>query len=74
MEIEKTSIDSSNKIKKELLPIKNKIPTNIKKDELEILKHKLEIAKAGLENVLWYIVTEDCRKMVENTLKEINNK
>ena len=51
MEIEKTSIDSSNKIKKELLPIKNKIPNNIKKDELEILKHKLEIAKTGLQNV-----------------------
>ena len=46
----------------------------IQKEELQTLKEKLAIAKAGLENVLWYIITEDCRKMVENTIKEINSK
>ena len=43
-------------------------------DELKILKEKLAIAKTSLEAVLWYIITDDCRVMVNNALKELNNK
>ena len=45
----------------------------IQKDELKILEKKYVIAKTTLEAVLFFIVPDNCRKMVENTLKELNN-
>jgi hypothetical protein len=44
------------------------------KDELQLLKEKYAISKTSLEAVLFFIVPENCRTMVENTLKELNNK
>ena len=44
------------------------------KQELQILKEKYAIAKTTLEAVLWYIVPDDCRKMVYNCLDELNDK
>jgi|694.fasta_scaffold04820_15 hypothetical protein len=46
----------------------------IQKDELKVLEQKYVIAKTSLEAVLFFIVPDNCRKMVENTLKELNNK
>ena len=43
-------------------------------DELLILKNKYAIAKTTLEAVLWYIVPDDCRAMVYNSLDELNDK
>jgi hypothetical protein len=43
-------------------------------EELKILKEKYAIAKTTLEAVLWYIVPDDCRKMVYNCLDELNDK
>ena len=44
------------------------------KNELEVLKEKYAIAKTSLEAVLFYIVPDDCRKLVYNALDELNNK
>jgi hypothetical protein len=46
----------------------------IQKDELQLLKEKYSIAKTSLEAVLFFIVPDNCRTMVENTLLELNNK
>jgi len=46
----------------------------IQKDELQLLKEKYSIAKTSLEAVLFFIVPDNCRTMVENTLFELNNK
>jgi hypothetical protein len=46
----------------------------IPKDELQILREKYAIAKTTLEAVLFYIVPEDCRKMVYQALDELNDK
>jgi alpha-galactosidase len=46
----------------------------IKKDELQTLKEKYAIAKTSLEAVLWYIVPDDCRRMVYEALDELNDK
>ena len=43
-------------------------------NELQILKEKYAIAKTTLEAVLFYIVPDDCRKLVYKTLDELNNK
>lgn len=44
------------------------------KMELQILKEKYAIAKTSLEAVLWYIVPEDCRTMIYDSLDELNDK
>lgn len=44
------------------------------KDELQVLKEKYAIAKTTLEAVLFYIVPDDCRKMVYEALDELNDK
>jgi hypothetical protein len=46
----------------------------IQKDELQLLKEKYSIAKTSLEAVLFFIVPDNCRTMVEKTLVELNNK
>lgn len=46
----------------------------VQKDELQILKDKYVIAKTSLEAVLFYIVPDDCRKMVYKALDELKNK
>jgi len=46
----------------------------IPKDELQILREKYAIAKTTLEAVLFYIVPDDCRKMVYQALDELNDK
>lgn len=46
----------------------------IQKDEMQLLKEKYSIAKTSLEAVLFFIVPENCRIMVEKTLVELNNK
>lgn len=43
-------------------------------DELQQLKEKYAIAKTTLEAVLWCVVPDDCRFMVEQVLKELNEK
>jgi hypothetical protein len=43
-------------------------------NELQLLKEKYAIAKTSLEAVLFYIVPDDCRKMVYNALDELKNK
>jgi hypothetical protein len=43
-------------------------------NELQLLKEKYAIAKTTLEAVLWYIVPDDCRKMVSIALDELNDK
>lgn len=47
---------------------------NKQKDELQLLKEKYAIAKTSLEAVLFFIIPDNCRTMVKNTLKELNNK
>jgi hypothetical protein len=44
------------------------------KTELQVLKEKYAIAKTTLEAVLFYIVPEDCRKMVYQALDKLNDK
>jgi hypothetical protein len=44
------------------------------KDELQVLKEKYAIAKTTLEAVLFYIVPDECRKMVYKALDELNDK
>jgi hypothetical protein len=44
------------------------------KVELQMFKEKYAIAKTSLEAVLFYIVPDDCRKLVYNALDELNNK
>jgi hypothetical protein len=46
----------------------------IQKDELQLLKEKYAIAKTTLEAVLFYIVPDDCRKLVYNALDELKSK
>lgn len=46
----------------------------IQKDELQLLKEKYAIAKTTLEAVLFYIVPDDCRKLVYNALDELKTK
>jgi len=46
----------------------------IQKNQFEVLEEKYSIAKTSLEAVLFFIVPDNCRKMVEKTLKELNNK
>jgi hypothetical protein len=46
----------------------------IQKDKFEILEEKYVIAKTSLEAVLFFIVPDNCRTMVEKALKELNNK
>ena len=46
----------------------------IQKNQFEILEEKYSIAKTSLEAVLFFIVPDNCRKMVQDTLKELNNK
>ena len=44
------------------------------KKQNEILKEKLLTSRLTLEAVLVFIVPDNCRKMVEETLNEINKK
>jgi hypothetical protein len=44
------------------------------KDELQVLREKYAIAKTTLEAVLFYIVPDDCRKMIYEALDELNDK
>lgn len=46
----------------------------VSKTELQLLKEKYAIAKTTLEAVLFYIVPDDCRKMVYEALDELNDK
>jgi hypothetical protein len=46
----------------------------IQKNELQIITEKYVIAKTNLEAVLLYIVPDNCRAMVNNALKELNDK
>jgi hypothetical protein len=48
--------------------------TQNEKDELALLKEKYAIAKTTLEAVLWYIVPDNCREMINKTLDELNDK
>jgi hypothetical protein len=50
------------------------VKTDGEKSELEITKEKLAIAKIALETALAFIIHDNLRKLVENTLKEINSK
>ena len=43
-------------------------------NELQLLKEKYAIAKTSLEAVLFYIVPDDCRKLVYNALNELKSK
>jgi hypothetical protein len=43
-------------------------------DELKKIKKKYAIAKTTLEAVLWYIVPDNCRVMINKTLDELNDK
>jgi hypothetical protein len=75
--IKKCSVTGRNVIEWDLtdrLPIIIKKSTNTKKNELQILKEKLAIAKTSLEAVLWYIITDDCRNMVNKALDELKDK
>jgi hypothetical protein len=75
--VRKCSVTGRNVIEWDLtdrLPIVIKKSTDTKKNELQILKEKLVIAKTSLEAVLWYIVTDDCRNMVNKALNELKNK
>jgi hypothetical protein len=51
----------------------NKETENNKETEINY-KEKYAIAKTTLEAVLFYIVPDDCRKMVYNALDELNDK
>ena len=42
-------------------------------NELQLLKEKYAIAKTSLEAVLFYIVPDDCRKLVYNALNELKS-
>lgn len=50
------------------------VKTDGEKSELEITKEKLAITKIALETALAFIIHDNLRKLVENTLKEINSK
>jgi len=43
-------------------------------EENKMLKHNLLTCRLTLEAVLVFIVPDNCRKMVEETLNELNNK
>lgn len=65
-------------MKKKPIDIEVNTPTIVKvdadKNELEITKEKLAIAKIALETALAFIIHDNLRKLVESTLKEINSK
>lgn len=44
---------------------------SVKKSEYEILKTRYGIAKPALESVLFFIVPENLRNLVNNAMKEI---
>jgi hypothetical protein len=53
------------------------VPTDLEiaqAKELKALKEKYTIAKSTLEAVLFFIVPDDCRKMVYDALNELNDK
>lgn len=65
----------SDKMKKQQIVIKKSAEKEeTQKDELQLLKEKYAIAKTSLEAVLFYIVPNDCRKMVYKALDELKNK
>jgi len=65
----------SNKVKEQKTLLKTIVKKEtIQKNEFQILEEKYVIAKTTLEAVLGYIVPDNCRTMVEKTLKELNNK
>ena len=65
----------SDKMKKQEIVIEKIVEKEgTQKDELQLLKEKYAIAKTSLEAVLFYIVPDDCRKMVYNALDELKNK
>lgn len=65
----------SDKMKKQGVQLKTIAKKEIiQKDELQNLKEKYVIAKTNLEAVLLYIVPDNCRTMVNNALKELNDK
>ena len=65
-------------MKDKTVDIEVNTPTIVKvdadKNELEITKEKLAIAKIALETALAFIIHDNLRKLVERTLKEINSK
>jgi hypothetical protein len=65
----------SDKMKKQSTLLKTiEKKETIQKDEIQLLQEKYIIAKTSLEAVLFYIVPDDCRKMVNKALNELNNK
>lgn len=65
----------SDKMKEQEIVIEKIVEKEVtQKDEMQILKEKYAIAKTSLEAVLWYIVPDDCRKMVCKALEELKNK
>jgi len=65
----------SDKLKQQGIQLKTIVKKEtIQKDEMQILKEKYAIAKTSLEAVLVFIVPQNCRTMIEETLKELNNK
>jgi hypothetical protein len=65
----------SNEVKEQKTLLKTIVKKEtIQKNELQVLEEKYVIAKTTLEAVLVFIVPDNCRTMVENALKELNNK
>ena len=65
----------SNEVKEQKTLLKTIVKKEtIQKNEFQVLEEKYVIAKTTLEAVLVFIVPDNCRTMVENALKELNNK